>query len=190
MSYLSLAGTPKSEITSEKINQLFALIEKDARVAIIQKTNDPIRFYIEVDELEAGVYSFGSICNHLNELPSERKSRLESLSQPDIINITKFMSYGKRTSKDIRSLPTYTLECLREAWSNMPPSSDKALLVSTMGYKLYGEESIAERILRDHRSTVSAYNHAILLVGAGCANEINRTSNMIGTIIFEDGSRL
>jgi hypothetical protein len=190
MSYMFLAGTPKNQITTEKLDQLLALANADNRVKIIKKTENPIELYIEAEEIESGVYSFGRICNHLNELPSARKARLEKELLPDIINITNFMKYSDRGDQEIRSLPRYTLACLREAISICKPSVEKAQLINTLTFKLYGNESIADRIVRDHASIEGAKRHAQLLVNAGCANSINNRIGYYGKIIFEDGSEL
>lgn len=190
MSYLYLAGIPKEQITAEKIDQLLALVHSDNRVITIEKTENPIQFYIEAKEIESGVYSFGRICNHLNELPSERKARLEKEVLPDIINITKFIKYADRGDQQIRNLPKYTRECLHKAIIECPASSEKAQLINTLGFKLYGNESIADRILRDHVSIGHAKRHAQLLVNAGCANSINNRIGYYGKILFEDGSSL
>lgn len=192
MSYLysCLAGTPRNQITPEKIDKFLALVNDDQRVKVIQKTKNPIEFYIEAVELENGVYSFGRICNHLNELPSAIKARLEADILPDLINIKNFMQYGFREDHEIRSLPKHTLACLREAVRTCKSSLEKAQLINTLTFKLNGNESIADRLLRDHVSIGHAKRHAALLLQAGCANEINRRKGLYGTFVFEDGSEL
>lgn len=189
MTYLCLAGTPKDNISPSKIEQLLALAGADSRVSLIRQTENPIMFYIECAEL-IGTYSFGRICNHLNELPSEIKARLQSESLPDIINITEFMNYGDRDQSAIRKLPKYTSKCLIEAISKCDPSHERAQLININSYTLHENETIAERFIRDHSSIAHARRQAQLLVAAGCANEINRKKSQYGTIIFEDGSQI
>lgn len=189
-SYLALAGTQKSEITQQDCQNFLALVQADKRVCVVRQVDATDTFYIEAPEIESGVYSLGKLCNHLNELPSERNSRLAAEQLPDIINITSFMNYGQRDDGAIRSLPSFTLQCLKNEIDETEPSHTKAQLINILHYKLHGNESIADRFLRDNTDFSHARRHAQLLVGAGCANELNRRKAIHGKIVFEDGSSM
>lgn len=190
--YLCISNIPKALIDDKDISDFLSLTKNDPRVSCIKKNETTNMFYAEIDELEKGEYSLGSLANHLHELPSERRSRLsvERAELPDIINITNFMSYGDRNESDVRSLPKYTNSCLQSYIEQLDPSTIKAQCLNISGYKLFGNESIADRFLRDHVNKYHALRSARHAVNAGCANEINRIKNNFGDIVFEDGSIL
>ena len=192
-SYRDLANTQKTEIDNNVISIFLNLAKNDDRVSTIKAMScedGETSFYVEALELEVGEYSLGAIANHLHELPSEIASRLDKKVLPDIINISEFMSYGQRESTAIRSLPKHTLDCIDIHIETLKPSALKAQCINIRNYKLKGNESIAERFLRDHQSESDALRAAQNLVFAGCANETGRKNSCFGAITFQDGSSI
>lgn len=190
--YLSLANTAKSEIKNYHIEALLKLAKEDERVGFIEQDSSAPTpsFIVKAVELDEGVYTLGAIANHLNQLPSERRKKIQSEKLPDVINITDFMDYGIRSESDIRHLPRLTRAKVAELSESLEPSHAKAQCINILNYKLYGNETIAERFCRDHYSLVNARRHAQMLVEVGCANEINRRKHYYGTVVFEDGSSI
>lgn len=190
--YLSLANIPKSEITISHIESLLSLAIQDDRVDFIKQDVNASTpsFFIKAVELEEGVYTFGSVANHLNKLPSEIRKQIETEKLPDVINITNFMDYGKRIESDIRHMPKLTRTKIAEFAESLESSCAKAQCINILNYKLHGNETIAERFCRDHASKIHARRHAQILIEAGCANEINRTKRHFGKVVFEDGSSI
>jgi hypothetical protein len=190
--YLSLANTPKSEITSEQIEELLELTNKDERVKFIKQDAGSMTpsFNIKADELDDGVYTLGAIANHLSIMPSERRRKIESEKLPDVINVSNFMDYGERSESDIRHLPRFTRTKMAEFMNSLKPSYAKAQCINILSYKLKGNESIADRFERDHDSIHDARRHAQMLVKAGCANQVDQSKYHLGKIVFEDGSSL
>lgn len=187
--YSSFMNIPKTSITQELVQSLLDVARADVRVKSIEQEQEN-SFYLEADELESGSYSFGSIANHLFELPSEREARLQASLLPDIIHIKKSTFYAERVSSDIRNIPSFTRMKLENYTKEVPPSTLKAQCINILGFKLHGNETMAERFARDHASIYAARRHAQILVDAGCANEIGRRQSYYGKVVFEDGSSL
>lgn len=99
-------------------------------------------------------------------------------------------------------LPLKTRRAIESHLSDVPPSTERSQLIKILNYRLEGSETIAERFLRDHSSSLHAYRQAQLLVDAGaastakvtrrvhCGNGEFKEKEMRPKIIFEDGSEL
>lgn len=76
----------------------------------------------------------------------------------------------------------------------LPPSSARAQCYTIANYLLNDEETIAQRLDRDHRSSTGALRAAKLMVYAGCAEEVltkhQEERSLFGKFIFEDESEL
>ena len=73
----------------------------------------------------------------------------------------------------------------------LEPSSDRAQCYTISSYGFDGDETIAQRLLRDHFSKDHALRAARLICDAGLAREIpNKNPNFFGTYVFDDGSEL
>lgn len=67
--------------------------------------------------------------------------------------------------------------------------TERAQCYAISHYKLCDDESIADRLLRDHSSRLGALRAAQMMVEAGCAEEAeNENPNLFGTFTFLDGS--
>ena len=72
----------------------------------------------------------------------------------------------------------------------LKPSCDRAQCYTIANYDLGDNETISERLQKDHRSIDGALRAARLMVNAGCAQEINAKPIFYGQFIFEDQSIL
>ncbi|WP_196161776.1 hypothetical protein [Reinekea sp. G2M2-21] len=185
--YLKLSNVRKEDIDEQTISAFLELAESDNRVTSIKRAGD--LFEIDAQELK-GCYSLGRIAGHLHESNSEIDARKEREKLPDIVHIKKLRHFEERSYTDRRSLFTFTKNKMNEYSNVLPPSADRAQCINIANYKLLGNESIADRLVRDHKSTNHALRAALLMVAAGCANHIDRVKGRIGKIIFEDGSEL
>ena len=70
----------------------------------------------------------------------------------------------------------------------LPASTERAQCYNIAGLNLNPNETIAERIARDHCDTSSHLRAASLMVDAGCATEVVKKEGCYGTFTFEDGS--
>lgn len=73
--------------------------------------------------------------------------------------------------------------------ATLKPGSARAQCYNIAGLALLPDETIAQRIYRDHHSYFHALRAMSLCVDAGCAEEIDKKNGCYGTFIFEDGSR-
>ena len=69
----------------------------------------------------------------------------------------------------------------------LDPSSARAQCYTIASYEFDGDETIAERLLRDHANLGHALRAARLICDAGLPN---KKPNFFGTYIFGDGSEL
>lgn len=87
-------------------------------------------------------------------------------------------------------MPAKTRTAMEIYRQTLPPSSARAQCSTIANYELDAGETIAERILRDHRSHSSALRAMSLVVAAGAAiEEPSSQTHCFGTFVFEDGSR-
>lgn len=87
-------------------------------------------------------------------------------------------------------LPRDIRKKISEYAFNMEPSSNRAQLCKIYHYDLETGQTIADKLLQDHRAIDSCLRVAQLLVNAGVAKEINKRPDLFGTFIFFDGSTL
>jgi hypothetical protein len=74
---------------------------------------------------------------------------------------------------------------------SLKPGVSRAQCYNISNYKLNPDETIADRVSRDHRTLSSSLRAAQLMVEAGCATEIpNEKPYVFGTFVFLDGSEL
>lgn len=96
-------------------------------------------------------------------------------------------------------LPIKTRNAINAFLADFPLSNARAQLINIRQYKLVDGETIAERIIRDHRASSGAYRAALLLAEAGAATlEVTTKQVHCGhgvykdkettAVIFEDGS--
>jgi hypothetical protein len=182
--YLRFENMDKNDIQQSMILEFVALAESNSRVASIKQLDDTAQFNIISDEL-SGTYSMGRIAGLLCESESEQKERLasERIAEPDDINISELSSCKFQLSRR-------TIKKLHEYALTQESGIIRAQCYTIASYDLLGEETIAERFLRDHAGPSHAIRQAQIMVLAGCANETNKVKGRYGKITFEDGSSL
>ena len=85
-------------------------------------------------------------------------------------------------------MPAKTRNLMIKYAHTFKPSSARAQCLAIANYTLNYDETIAERVYRDHSDSSSHLRAAKLLVDAGCAVEENGTESFYGKFVFEDGS--
>ena len=85
-------------------------------------------------------------------------------------------------------MPAKTREAMIKYAHTFKPCSARAQCLAIANYTLDYDETIAERVYRDHSDSSSHLRAAKLLVDAGCAVEENGTESFYGKFVFEDGS--
>jgi hypothetical protein len=86
-------------------------------------------------------------------------------------------------------MPTKTKNTMSSYADRLPLSPARAQCYTIANYDLI-DETIAERLLRDHRTRDGALRAAALMRDAGCAEESDARKHCYGTFTFEDGSKL
>ena len=188
--YLELSNIPAANITQKNIDALLNLASKSERVESISHVAEN-RFNIKSDELD-GIYSLGRIAGSLHESKADRTARINATRQrqSDIINITAFRELPAKFGSlcGVKKLSSQTIKKLHEYAQTLEPGSKRAQCYAIASYELLNDETVADRLLRDHANSSHAKRQALILVDVGCANEINRVEGFFGTIVFEDGS--
>lgn len=86
-----------------------------------------------------------------------------------------------------RKMPAKTKRAMQEYAQTLPASSARAQCYTLANYTLW-DETIAQRISRDHASLSDAKRAMSLMAKAGCATEKNESDTHYGVFTFEDGS--
>lgn len=84
-------------------------------------------------------------------------------------------------------MPTKTRKAMENYALTIPPCSARAQCYTIANYEL-NDETIAQRIQRDHSDSDSHLRAASLMVEAGCATEKQGKKHCYGVFTFEDGS--
>lgn len=86
-----------------------------------------------------------------------------------------------------RKMPAKTKRAIEEYAQTLPASSDRAQCYTLANYTLC-DETIAQRIIRDHSSFSDIIRAMSLMAKAKCATKETRNSDRCGLFIFEDDS--
>lgn len=86
------------------------------------------------------------------------------------------------------NMPTKTRKAMQKHALTLNPSPARAQCYAIANYQLDGDETIAQRIQRDHTDSSSHLRAASMMVDAGCASEKQGKKHCYGTFNFEDGS--
>ena len=85
-------------------------------------------------------------------------------------------------------LPLNTRKKLQDYLVDMRPSSNRAQIINIINIRLDDDETIAERIIRDHITIGGALRAMMLMSDAGAATHKSKNPDCYGTFTFEDGS--
>jgi len=102
----------------------------------------------------------------------------------------KFKSDPAATGKEESEMLKNTKTKMTAYAQTLPPSKARAQCYNIANLELRGK-TIAQAMLEDHRTLSGALRASELMVGADCANEVDKErEGYYGTFVYEDGSKL